>query len=76
MRNEVAAAPERTKRSRFKGVVPQNGRWRAYADANDRRVHLGTFGFEVDAAIARNYFDAYHGKPLSNAIPADECHHD
>jgi len=39
-------------------------------------IHLGTFGFEVDAAIARNYFDAYHGKPLSNEIPADEMYHD
>ena len=63
----------------FKGVSPYHRderRWRAYGDEDGRRIYSGLFGFEVDAAIAVNYHDAYHGKPIRNAIPADEMHHD
>jgi predicted GNAT family N-acyltransferase len=70
---------ERTKLSQFKGVSPYHRderRWRAYGDEDGRRIYLGLFGFEVDAAIAVNYHDAYHGKPIRNAIPADEMYHD
>jgi hypothetical protein len=71
--------PKRQKLSRFIGVTPNStGKypWRAYAAVNGRTIHLGSFSFEVDAAIARNTHDAYHGLPLSNQIPADENWHD
>lgn len=51
-------------------------RWVASIKNGAGPVHLGLFGFEVDAAIAVNYFRAYHGKPIPNEIPADEMYHD
>lgn len=63
----------RTKKSRFIGVTLHGTRWEASVS---RTVYLGKFGFEVDAAIARNYWDAYHGRPLPNEIPPDEMYHD
>lgn len=68
--------PRQRRPKRFKGVTPNGSCWNAYARENGKPVHLGYFGFEVDAAIARNYWDAYHGKPLLNEISADEMFHD
>jgi HNH endonuclease len=70
---------KRKKLSRFVGVSPSSNRkypWQVFVKVNGQLIHLGRSGFEVDAAIARNYFDAYHGEPLSNSIPADETFHD
>ena len=40
--------------SRFKGVKPQGGKWRAGISANKVRMHLGTFKTEEQAALAYN----------------------
>jgi hypothetical protein len=52
-------------------------RWTAGLNVNREYFHLGSFGFEEDAAIAYNYFVAYLGldRPL-NQIPEDYCAHD
>jgi hypothetical protein len=69
----------RQKLSRFKGVTylyAQRKPWYAKAHVDGRAVYLGSFCHEVDAAIAVNYFDAYHGRNLRNVIPEGEWCHD
>lgn len=68
--------------SRFRGVTKhydRNGNWKWLAQTrfDGKKQHLGTFCFEVDAAICVNTHIAYLGldKPL-NVIPEDEWCHD
>ncbi len=48
--------------------------------ANGYPVRLGVWGFEIDAAVARNYFVAHFGEDYCNSkynvIPAAEMFHD
>ena len=40
------------KKSRYKGVSAQNGRWRARIYVNGKHIHLGIYDTEVEAAKA------------------------
>jgi hypothetical protein len=63
--------------SRFVGVRPCGNLWQAFSvGENGEHIDLGTFGFAVDAAIAVNYYDAYHGRPIQNEISESEMYHD
>jgi hypothetical protein len=65
------------KTSRFIGVRLRHSRWEAQLGIGGEVVQLGTFGFEVDAAIAYNTHIAYLGlRRELNAIPAYEMWHD
>jgi hypothetical protein len=63
----------------FAGVYFDNarGKWGASLWVDGKRLNLGRFGFEGDAAICWNYHVAYLGlkRPLNVIIQAD-WHHD
>jgi hypothetical protein len=63
-------APPPSSPPHFTGVSPHRDgrRWVALGRRNGPYVYLGLFGFAVDAAIAVNYHNAYHGKPIQNEI--------
>jgi hypothetical protein len=69
---------DRPKSSKFVGVILlRNGKWRAQLAIKGRTHHLGTFGFEGDAAICWNAHVAWLGldKQL-NTITAEDWRHD
>jgi hypothetical protein len=63
--------------SRFGGLKRSGRKWQAGIPVNGKLRHLGTFGFEVDAAICWNAHAAHlrPDHPL-NEIPIDEYAHD
>lgn len=48
------AYPQAGCKSKFKGVGFQNGKWKGSIRVNRKRIHLGYFKKEVDAALAYN----------------------
>lgn len=62
--NHANQRPIRPRVSRFKGVTPRYGRWQAYITGGGRRVSLGVYDDEVEAALAydagaRHYFGEF-----------------
>lgn len=49
--------------SQYRGVLPvPNGKWRASIKVNGKKIHLGHFSSELEAAIARDQATRrYHG---------------
>jgi hypothetical protein len=68
----------RAQMSRHEGVTWRHDRqkWEARCTINHVRRHLGAFAFEADAAVAYNYFVAYHGldRPLNQITLEEWCH--
>ena len=64
--------------SKYKGVRRVANRWRAEIRASGERIFIGSFGLEIDAAIAYNYHAAhFHGDFAKlNRIPDGEYPHD
>jgi hypothetical protein len=63
--------------SRYKGVYLDQGKWRARIRVKRRLLHLGSYAFEPDAAVAYNTHAGYlHGEfSRLNKIPEGEwCH--
>ena len=52
--NTHNARPRTDGKSRFIGVVPYKGKWRARVNCKGRRHHVGTFTDQVEAARARD----------------------
>lgn len=49
--NSINAGPSRG-RSKYKGVSPRGGKWRAYVVIQKRQIYLGAFNSEIEAALA------------------------
>jgi hypothetical protein len=66
------------KRGRYRGIYLQRDTyWVARISVNKRRLYLGTFPNETDAAICWNYHAAYLGHAAElNEIRADQYIHD
>jgi hypothetical protein len=58
-----ANARKRPGISRFRGVTRARDKWQAYLTKDNKRIYLGVFKDEVDAATAYNFAaEIYHGE--------------
>ena len=64
--------------SRFKGINRHGNGWQARIRIDGKQVSLGTFGWEIDAAICYNVHAGYYFGEFArlNRIPDGEYPHD
>jgi len=64
--------------SHYKGVHKYRRKWAAYITAEGKKIWLGRFGFESDAAVSYNYHAAHYfgGFAFINNLSGIKCMHD